>query len=361
MLLTFVAAALGWLPAASAAVLDAQSMCVRLALPMLLFGANLREVASRASDLLPAFLLATLGTTLGALCGSFLLRGPLLAACGADAAKVVCSLAAMNIGGGPNFVAVSAALGLSAGPAATALAADSMMALLYFPAVNYLGRTTTVEEIENAAEGGDEVRGGAEVVAVEEQAAEGGGDRIGHATTALALALAAVALSRSLAPAGFDMPLSSLLTVAAATLAPRILGPLIGVGGELGEVLLYLFFATAGWAGGGLRALATTAPILIGFMLLLHAVHATVIAGVGRTLAAGPPPLRRFFRTPLLLIGSNANIGGTATAPVLALGSGWPSLVTPALLVGNVGYAIATPICHLLHAFLSRGVLLMPP
>ena len=43
-----------------------------------------------------------------------------------------------------------------------------------------------------------------------------------------------------------------------------------------------------------------------------------------------------------LLAASSAAIGGPATAAALAKSFGWKSLLTPSLLVGNVGYAVAT-------------------
>ena len=65
--LTFVAAGTGALPPASAQVSAAQGLAVRIATPLLLFGANLRAIASRAGRLLPSFVLGTLGTALGTL------------------------------------------------------------------------------------------------------------------------------------------------------------------------------------------------------------------------------------------------------------------------------------------------------
>ena len=41
-------------------------------------------------------------------------------------------------------------------------------------------------------------------------------------------------------------------------------------------------------------------------------------------------------------LASSAAIGGPATAAALAKANGWSSLVTPSLLVGNLGYAVAT-------------------
>jgi uncharacterized membrane protein len=43
-----------------------------------------------------------------------------------------------------------------------------------------------------------------------------------------------------------------------------------------------------------------------------------------------------------LIVASSAAIGGPATAVALAKSFNWDSLLTPSLLVENVGYAIAT-------------------
>ena len=43
-----------------------------------------------------------------------------------------------------------------------------------------------------------------------------------------------------------------------------------------------------------------------------------------------------------LLVASSAAIGGPATAAALAKSFRWESLLTPSLLVGNFGYAVAT-------------------
>ena len=43
-----------------------------------------------------------------------------------------------------------------------------------------------------------------------------------------------------------------------------------------------------------------------------------------------------------VLVASNANVGGPATAASLAVGQGWSTLVVPGMLVGNLGNAMAT-------------------
>ncbi|KAL3927555.1 MAG: hypothetical protein SGPRY_002770 [Prymnesium sp.] len=379
----FAAAALGILPPASSQVLQAQSLAVRLATPLLLLGTDLRAVASKAGKLLPAFLVGSVGTLAGTLTAIALLRSPLAKAFGAgEGLKVACALAAKNIGGGINFVAVSGALGLSPAAVGAALAADNVMALLYFPMCSWLGREQPEERIssrrgEASLMGGERVassegqkrpligetkrRGkidfsatdasqGSEAprssVAVEEEM-EG---RMGAAeqSACLSVALCVGALSQHLAGAGYDVPLATMLTVGLATLAPRLMRPLSTAGDQMGTLVLYLFFASAGWTGGGVSSsLMAGGPVLLSFLLILYTVHLSIIAAVGELMRRS-----RFFRLPLLLVASNANIGGPATASALAKGNGWPSLVTPALLVGNLGYVVATPVCLLLFSIL---------
>ena len=80
-----------------------------------------------------------------------------------------------------------------------------------------------------------------------------------------------------------------------------------------------------------------------------------MVLGAGtaaRRLGRGKARWERITALPQLLVSSNANIGGPATASALAVGSNWPSLVSPALLVGNMGYAIATPLALLIYALI---------
>jgi uncharacterized membrane protein len=73
--------------------------------------------------------------------------------------------------------------------------------------------------------------------------------------------------------------------------------------------------------------------VLFVFAGLILTVHLVVI------LVAG-----KLFRLDLaeIVIASNANMGGPTTAAAMATARHWTELVTPAILCGTLGYAVAT-------------------
>jgi uncharacterized membrane protein len=153
----------------------------------------------------------------------------------------------------------------------------------------------------------------------------------------------------------------------------------------LGTVCLYLFFTTAGAPGIKVARSMTSAlwPLSV-FSVLLYAIHGGILAScyqflsqesrfqkswrqrrrreqntdnaddnddddvtnntVAAILSARPKSWtwRDIFSPQRLLVASSSAIGGPPTSVALARTVGWDSLVVPALLVGNVGYAIST-------------------
>jgi uncharacterized membrane protein len=93
-----------------------------------------------------------------------------------------------------------------------------------------------------------------------------------------------------------------------------------------------MYFATIGASAGALSSLTSCAP-LVGFVFIMCAVHWALLAALG--------PLLR-IPLPALLVGSNAAVGGPATAAGMAASKGWQELAQPAMLCGSLGYALGT-------------------
>ena len=93
-----------------------------------------------------------------------------------------------------------------------------------------------------------------------------------------------------------------------------------------------VFFAVIG-ASGSIWSVINTAPSIFLFAFVQIAVHLVVILGLGRLFG---------FDLKMLLIASNANVGGPTTACGMATAKGWSSLIVPGILAGIFGIAIAT-------------------
>ena len=312
-----------------------QGVLVAVATPLLLMGANLREIVRGAGPLLPGFAVGSLGTLAGAFIGVSLLGDGLADALGAlagaaggepgaglaphvEVAGVSAALAAKNIGGGFNFVAVAESAGVSSPAVALALAADNIAALVYFPLNSYLAGPSLDEEQE-----GSEFQGGPRIA--DYSSAE-------ELTLALAVSLAIVVAVSGSGAGGNTIAVASAATIALATASPRTFEPLRTPGATLARMLLGLFFASAGLAGGRVAGIDPGALIYVGALLLvIYAAHIGAVALAQATLKM----------TPLnAAIVSNAAVGGPATAAALASAKGADP--TPAVLVGNLGNAAAT-------------------
>lgn len=93
-----------------------------------------------------------------------------------------------------------------------------------------------------------------------------------------------------------------------------------------------VFFAVVG-ASGNVWNVINTAPSIFLFALVQIAVHLAVILGFGKLFR---------FDLKLLLLASNANVGGPTTACGMATTKGWSSLIVPGILAGIFGISIAT-------------------
>lgn len=298
------------------------SYLLPLAVPLLLFTADLRRVVRDTGRLLGAFLVGSVATIVGTLAAWKLFP---LHAMGADGWKVASALAARHIGGAVNYVGVCETLDVTASAQMAGLAADNLICAVYFTSIFALARG--IPSDDNSSVQGDAV--------IPES------ESLPRATIGVLQGCTALALSACICFAGNvlakqmgigTIPIVTAITVALATCAPGLVAPLAGAGEGLAAILLQIFFAGVG-ANGSVAAVIATAPSLFAFSLLQLVLHVAFVLGVGRVLG---------FTRRELLLASNANVGGPTTAAGLAAAKGWRSSLVPALLVGVFGYAIAT-------------------
>ncbi|KAL4435946.1 hypothetical protein ABPG77_000708 [Micractinium sp. CCAP 211/92] len=313
------------------------SYLLPLAVPLLLFSADLRRVLRETGRLLGAFTWGALGTVIGSLLAFWLMP---LRSLGADSWKVAAALTARHIGGSVNYVAVSEALELSPSARMAGLAADDLIVSAYFVSLYALAKKAA-----GPAPPADPAAAQQAAAADQAGSSQGGGHGGGgdgrtitvlHGATALALASAICFVGTQVAAAmrykGGSITVITAITVTLATLFPRLLAPLRASGEGLAAILMQLFFASVG-ASGSIATVMKTAPSLFLWSAVAVSTHLGVVL-VGERLLG--------FSRKESCLASNANIGGPTTAAGMAAAKGWRSSLVPALLIGIMGYATAT-------------------
>lgn len=309
---------------------------VPLALPLLLFKADLRRLIAETGPMFLVFVMAAALTVVGTMVAVTLID------LGPEKAKYAGVFAATYIGGTMNLVAVSNALGFEdVSAVGSAIAADNVAGTLYLLGLSLLSASPLVQRF---------VTPRAAQAPAPDAAAEARKRAPGDALfRELPLALlwsvginvAAGFAARALDVPGYSILFVTLFAVMAANLVPRLVGR-FSLDFQAGTLLMYVFFAAVG-TGTDLGALVGQTGVLIlfaGTIIITHLGLLLVIA--------------RIFRFDLgeVLVASNACIAGPPTAAALAASRGWTGLVTPGVMCGVFGYVIANfigvSIAHLL-------------
>jgi uncharacterized membrane protein len=369
MALALVLANVGVIPFASPIYEAVNRYAVSLAVPMLLYDSDLRRVVADTGSLLAAFGVGAMATVIGTLVAFPLL--PMRSLGKSQAYKVASALAARHIGGAINFVAVAETLSIPGTVVSAAIAADNVVVALYFAFLFALAKADDDDDAQK-----DDPAGASRVVVAQSidteldyslEPAVNGDDVASPAaisneitlptiSMALAVASALVAVGKMLTsilfPGSSSLPLTSTLTVVAATVFPRFFARIRTAGTAIGILCIQMFFAASG-AAGSIALVLSQAPSLFAFSALQIAVHFGVLLALGRGI------LRLNLNE--LYLSSNANVGGPTTAAAMAQAKNWKRLVLPALLVGILGYATATGIALALAPILQRLPILGGP
>ena len=310
----------GLLPGDAEAYYQLGNIWVNAAIVLVLLNVDLRTLLAAGKPMLGAFGIGAAGTMLGTAIATFLLAG----AIGPETWKLTGQFTGTYIGGGANFYALAGAFGTDPNIMSGAVAADVIVTAcwlatcLIIPALLYGGK------------GLDPVRKGDAPMTLEQRLKESGESlRMMDFFGLAAITLGAMGAARLLAAAVPVIPAVLWLTTIALVLGHT--PPVRKLRGApvLGNSLLYLFLA-----GNGAQSLVSEmlayGPSLFFYALITVGTHGLVIFGIGRLLR---------FDAGTLVVASQANVGGAASAVAIATARGYGDKLLPGIAVALGGYA----------------------
>jgi uncharacterized membrane protein len=300
---------------------------VPIAIPLLLFQADMKRIVRESGPTLIAFVIGGAGVAAGAIVGASVLD------LGVNEAELAGIFAGTYIGGSLNFAAVSEATGMQdSSMLAAAVAADNVITNLHFlliifiPGIAWLAKRYPTHHMDNAA------------------AVDFGSDKPAHRIADLDIAglLASLALAFAIAGVGnwlallagypqFGILVITAIALTIATLLPGQMKKLSGYS-EAGNVMMFIFLASIG-ASADVWELIEIAPVLFLFATIIIVIHLVVLFGIGMLLKLDLAELA---------MASAVCIGGASSAPALASAKGWKDLLIPGILAGSFGYAIGS-------------------
>ncbi|MCF8261600.1 MAG: DUF819 family protein [Melioribacteraceae bacterium] len=324
---TFVLSNLSIIPSSAPAYDVVWSYLVPLAIPLLLFKANLRKILKEAGPTLIAFTMGGIGTVIGTVIAFHLIP---LGEEGWQLAGIFCST---YIGGSMNFVAAAEAVQLRSGDILSAgIAADNLIMTVYFlilfalPSIKFLQKLFPNKHQENA-----EINDNEENYFEEED----GGITLANLSMSLFVSTTICAVGYLFADLsgidGIGILVVTALVIIIATSFPKQIGAIEG-GDKIGMFFMSIFFAAIG-ASANIKIVMEYGSILFLFAALILLIHLIFLLTAGKLLKLDLAEM---------VVASNANMGGPTTAAAMAAARKWKDLVIPAILCGTLGYAIAT-------------------
>jgi uncharacterized membrane protein len=308
---------------------------IPLSIPFILMRAHLKTIVKESGPTFTAFVIGATGTLIGA-CLAFT-----LVSIGEETGKMISMFCATYIGGSLNYVAVSKTLTLQDHNLYLAgNAADNVTMALYFSVLALMGGHSFFKRFFKHEE---------DFSFHNEASPPSQGSPLDLNSLVLALLIStgiytiSFFIGKFINIDGIEILTITLLSLLFVNFYPNFIQKLIP-SETVGFMLLNIFFAVIG-ASANISLAIQVAPKIILITFVIVAVHLLWLLIWGKRFNIGLKEL---------IIASNANIGGPATAAAMASSRQWHALVVPGILCGTLGYAMATFIGTALGHILER-------
>jgi len=353
LMLAIAASSLRIIPSEAPVYDSVWSYCLPVAMAMLLFRANLKQIVKDTGKLFICFNISAVGTLLGACIAFFALKNAM-----PHLNEMAGVMTGSYIGGGSNLFAIASTANVDETLISSVLIADNFVMaiaffiLLWLPSSNF-GKKYFNHPFQSKVE-----KQGASSNAKTLASAYWGKKDISlldlALTIAIAFTIAAVSSKIAAFLGGLTTGLLSMilgnqyvvltvLAVVMATMFPDFFGKLSGAQ-EIGTFLTYVFCVVIG-CPADLISVIKDAPLLF--------VFCGIIAGINIlfTLVVG-----KFAKLNIeeLTIASNGTLGGSTTAAAMAVAKGYDDLIIPGLLTGLYGNMIGTPLGLIIFHMLTK-------
>jgi len=312
----------GIVPSSSPVYSVIEGPLTSLAIAWLLLAVNLSDLKVAGPRMVGAFLLAGLGTALGAMAGALVFSGTF----GENTWRLAGVFTGTYSGGSVNFVSVGRGVELPEFLFAGAAAADALTTGIWLAATLmlpiWLGRFYKAPVARD----------------------EGSGEESAHAhpffekiplstldlANLIAVGLVLVLASELVGSLTPGIPAVLWLTTFALFLGH--LKPFLRPRGalQLGNLALHFFFVLIGIHSRIAEILSIGMEIFY-YTLILVAVHGLVVFGLGRVAR---------IDIGSLAVASQAAVGGPSSALAVAVSREWRGLILPGIIVGLLGYAV---------------------
>lgn len=318
---------------------------VPLAIPLLLFNANIKKIWRESGRVLTMFCLSSIGTLLGVYISFILLKDKV-----PDLYKMAAMMTGSYIGGGVNFAAMAETFGTGEKWISALTVADNLLMAIYFfvllaiPSINFFLGKFKHPHIDTVTDNVDTNEGetlasqywGRKDISLRDIAFS---IAISFIIVWISTELSAI-LARVIPTGNFALDLFNGLlgnkyllittfTMLLATYFSRFMSNIHGAQ-EIGTFLIYIFLVVIG-VPASIPVIINQAPILLLFTAIIVIINMAVSLVLGKIFK---------FSLEEILLSSNANIGGPTTAAAMAIAKGWNKLIGPIMLAGVFGYII---------------------